>query len=66
MKIEARILNEIYQFCKINKTSEYQFGLRAVGCHKLIKRLRDGREIRSGTINAIREYIAKHTPKTSK
>lgn len=57
IKIEDQILAEISEFRMRSGISERKFGLAAAKDHKLVSRLRKGREVYSGTINAIRNYI---------
>lgn len=58
--IELQLLNEISEFCESTGLSERQLLVRAVNDPKVLKRVRQGRQIQSGTINGIREYIFKN------
>ena len=59
-RIEDEILEEIEWFCEAHQVSENAFGLTVNNNHKLVSRLRDGKSLRSDTINAIRKHIGEH------
>jgi hypothetical protein len=59
-KIEEELLDEIKKFTSSRGMSEGKFGLEAINDHKLVSRLENGREVRSGTINTIRRFMANY------
>lgn len=62
-RIELELLNEIEDFSKYSGISGYKLLLRCGVDHRAITKLRTGKQIRSGTINIIRNYIANYKKK---
>jgi hypothetical protein len=49
----------ISTFCAANGISKSAFGLQAIGDPSLMRDLERGRELRSGTVRKIQQFIAK-------
>ncbi|MDA0780650.1 MAG: hypothetical protein PQ612_05910 [Rickettsiales bacterium] len=62
IEIEQILLKEIHVFLTESKMTPSAFGGQACNDPKIVMRLKEGRELRSGTINKIRKYIADNTP----
>jgi hypothetical protein len=58
MKYEDPVLAEIEAFRAKRPMSDRVFGIKAVGDPSLILDLKNGRELRSATRQAVRDYIA--------
>ena len=56
------LLREIEAFCAGADMSPSYFGKRAVNDGKLVKRLRDGRQITMAKAEAVRRFIASRRP----
>lgn len=62
VEIEQLLLEDINKFLTKCKMTRSAFGVLACNDPKVVMRIEEGRELRSGTINAIRKYIAENTP----
>ena len=54
------LLRELDDFMTRHGFSDSTFGLRATGDGHLIKRIRDGRDIRRSTIVKVKRFVARH------
>lgn len=56
------LIAEIGAFCAEHGTSASTFGQQAIGDRNLVADLKDGRQLRGGTIFKIRQYLDGHAP----
>lgn len=63
MTTREKILSEIERYLARTGTSERRFGIEVTRDHNLVKRLRDGSDITTGTADMIRDYMAKSAKK---
>jgi hypothetical protein len=60
-----RLIDEIEQYLASSGMGEAYFGRRACGNTEVVKRLRSGRDVRTGTADALRAFMAANPPKTA-
>ena len=60
----ADLLREISDFCRQQGLAESTFGRLVVNDGKFVNRLREGGAVTSQTLERVRNYISKGTPKT--
>lgn len=59
MEITEKILKDITDFCQANKISGQQLGISAIGCHKIIKRIKN-RSMKLITIEKIYSFMGSY------
>ena len=62
----AELLREISDFCRAAGLAESTFGRLVVNDGKFVNRLREGGAVTAQTLERVRSYIAKETPKATK
>ena len=60
----AALLREISDFCRLKGLAESTFGRLVVNDGKFVNRLREGGSVTDQTLERVRNYISRETPKT--
>jgi hypothetical protein len=60
--MDDMLLSDILKFCETHGLSEWSFGQDALNDRHLIRQLREGRELRRGTVAKIRNHMVTYSP----
>lgn len=67
MSTREKLLAEIEAYLERTGLEAWRLGDEAVGDHTLVKRLRAGRDVNTGTADAVRAFMAENrTPRRSR